>query len=543
MNNGDHSAVPTDTDELRERLWAYDDFTVEQEHPGVDVTGAFASLGFLRDALKRSMRLWLAIAIIGLLAGGAAYIAIPPGYQATASVYVTNNPDLDPLSQIETDQALVSTRPVAEAAMRDLGIGGSVASFQGSYTAAVVTDQVLSITANGSTSAQAVSRAQAVAVEFLAFRNGMLQSELTADDKTLGQEVTTAQQQVNSLNAQISQLTSTASVAGPSATNQAKLTALRKQLVSAQTNLTNVQTTVQGSDADATVTTTSMVNGTQILDAATAAPHSKGKYLAFYLAIGLFGGLAVGMGFVIVRALVSDKLRRRGDIASALGIPVKLSTGPIHGRGTAGSVRRAVGYLQAAVPADGTTASLAIVAVDNTREVAGLVTELARACASKGTRVAIADLTAGAPAARQLGMRGTGVHQISVSSPGAPISPLVVIVPDKDEDLLDGPLGHDSDAEPFHPDLTAAVEAADVLITVLTLDPASGVEHLTSWATDVVVAVTARRSSAPRLYAVGELVRLAQPRAVSAIVLGGDPTDQSLGVPATPGQPTLTMPG
>jgi len=33
------------------------------------------------------------------------------------------------------------------------------------------------------------------------------------------------------------------------------------------------------------------------------------------------------MGFVIVRALVSDRLRRRDDIAHALGAPVTLSLG------------------------------------------------------------------------------------------------------------------------------------------------------------------------------------------------------------------------
>jgi hypothetical protein len=350
---------------------------------------------------------------------------------------------------------------------------------------------------------------------------------------------------VNSLNTQISQLEAATSVSGQSPADKTQLASLRKQLGNAQTNLTNLQTTVQASNSDAAVTTASMVNGTQVLNAATAAPHSKAKYLGFYVAIGLLGGLALGMGFVIVRALVSDKLRRRADVASALGIPVRLSTGSGHGRGAAGSVRHAVSYLNSVVPANTKTASLAIVAVDNTREVAGLVTQLARACASEGTKVAIADLTTGAPAARQLGMRGTGVHQISVSRPGAPVSPLVVIVPDKDADLPYGPLGHDDDpaAQQDQHDITAAFGAADVLITLLTLDPATGSDHLSSWATDVVVAVTAGRSSGPRLYAVGELVRLARPRSASAIVLGGDRTDHSLGVPATPGQPTLTMPG
>ena len=38
-------------------------------------------------------------------------------------------------------------------------------------------------------------------------------------------------------------------------------------------------------------------------------------------------GLVLGMGIVVIQALVSDRLRRRDDIAQALGAPVKLSVG------------------------------------------------------------------------------------------------------------------------------------------------------------------------------------------------------------------------
>jgi len=540
VNNGDSTgALHTDPDDLRERLWAYEDFSTEQEHPGFDVTGAFASLGFLRAAIKHSARLWLATAVIGLLLGAATYVMVPPDYQATTSIYFTNNPDLDPLTQIDTDQTLVSTRPIAEQAMREQGIGGSVTSFLGSYTAAVVTNQVLSITVSAPTATEAVSRAQAITTAFLSFRANMLQSELTQEDQTLNLQVTAAQQKVNSLTNQISQLTSSGTA------DQARLNTLRNDRTAAETSLSALQTTVLGSDAQNAVTTAAMTKGTEIINPATPLAHSKFKYLVFYTAIGIFGGLAIGIAFVIIRALISDKFRRRSDIASALGLPVKLSTGRVRGRRAPASVRRLVDYLRATIPSGGTaTATLAIIAVDNTREVADLVTRLAQACAGHGTRVAVADLAAGAPAARQLGMRGTGVHQLSVSSPGAPVSPLVVIVPERDDVAPSGPLSPaDVAVEPGRRDLTAAYEAADVLITLLTLDPATGADHLPTWATDVVVAVTAGRSSGPRLYAVGELVRLARPRAVSAVLMNADRADQSLGVPETPGQPTLTMPG
>jgi capsular polysaccharide biosynthesis protein len=545
VNNGDRTAaLHTSPDDLRERLWAYEDFTAEQEHPGLDVTGAFASLGFLRTALKRNARLWLTLAVIGLIIGAGMYAALPPKYQATTSIYFTNNPDMDALDQIDTNQTLVSTPTVAEQAMRDLRAGGTVATFLGSYTATPVTDEVMSITASASTSAQAVTHAQAIAETFLSFRANMLRSELAQEDQTLSLELTAAQQKVDSLTTQINQLTSSGS------TDHTELATLSRQRTSAEASLTALQTTVQATDDDNAVTTAAMINGTEIINPATALAHSKLKYLLFYMAIGLFGGLAIGMGFVVIRALVSDRFRRRRDISSALGVPVKLSTGPVRGgwvrdKGAPANAYRLVNYLHSAIPAGGNApAALAIVAVDNARDVADLVARLVRACAGDGKKVAVADLTPGAPAARQLGMRGTGVHQLSVSSPGAPVSPLVVIVPERDDVAPGGPLRRSGvPVRPVDPDLAATCRSSDVLITLLTLEPGTGAEHLPTWATDVVVAVTAGRSSGARLYAVGELVRLSHPRSVSAVLTNADRDDQSLGIPDAPGQPTLTMPG
>ena len=66
-----------------------------------------------------------------------------------------------------------------------------------------------------------------------------------------------------------------------------------------------------------------------VLDAATPLAHSRLKPLVLDAAVGLVVGLVLGMGIVVVRALVSDRLRRRDDVAQALGAPVKLSVGAV----------------------------------------------------------------------------------------------------------------------------------------------------------------------------------------------------------------------
>ena len=74
------------------------------------------------------------------------------------------------------------------------------------------------------------------------------------------------------------------------------------------------------------------MKGSVVLDAAAPLPHSRLKKLILDAALGLVVGLVLGVGIVVVRALVSDRLRRRDDVAQALGAPVTLSVGAVRPR-------------------------------------------------------------------------------------------------------------------------------------------------------------------------------------------------------------------
>jgi hypothetical protein len=78
--------------------------------------------------------------------------------------------------------------------------------------------------------------------------------------------------------------------------------------------------------------------------------------------------------------------------------------------------------------------------------------------------------------------------------------------------------------------LTAAYGSADVLLTLAALDPVLGAEHVVTWAANVIVAVTAGRSSSAEIHAVGEMTRLAGLPQLSAMLIGADKADVSLGV-------------
>jgi hypothetical protein len=109
---------------------------------------------------------------------------------------------------------------------------------------------------------------------------------------------------------------------------------------------------------------------------------------------------------------------------------------------------------------------------------------------------------------------------------------IAVAVPEPSERVPVGPVRSPSRQVPrIRPGkaLAAVYESADVLLTIATLDPMFGAEHLATWAADVVVLVTAGRSGPASLKATGAMIRLAGLDLVSAVLVGADKADDSLG--------------
>jgi capsular polysaccharide biosynthesis protein len=538
VNNGDRSMSMSlhPDDLLADQLWAFDDFEVVEERPKADIAAGFTSLPYISAALRRLAWVWCAAAIIGVLGGAVFYKEFPPAYQASTSILMTNNPDQDPVSAMATDVELAESRTVAQLAMNSLGIKGSAGTFQKGYTATGTTGQLLVIAAKAPSSAEAVSRASAVAAAFLQFRTNQLQVQQQAVLAGLGQQIAQAQQRMAALDTQITAITS----APDAAAHQNKLNTLRNERTQAETSLSVLEQTTSDSQATTQVTTQTMVKGTGVLDAAAPVAHSRLKLVLLYVGGGLVAGLVIGLAIVIIRALVSDRLRRRDDIAAALGAPVKLSVGRIRigrwlprRRGMAPArtreVKRIAGYLGGVLSSasPGNAATLAVVPVDNVPVVAVSVASLALSLAREGKRVIVADLADGAPAVRLLGAKGPGVRSVNVDG-----ASLVVSVPDRDSIVPVGPLERVPrlGMPEVGKSMASAFAAADVLLTVAPLDPSLESEHLATWAKDAVIVVTAGRSSSTRIHAVGELIRFAGTSIVSAVLVGADKTDESLGV-------------
>ena len=168
-----------------------------------------------------------------------------------------------------------------------------------------------------------MSRANAIANAFLQFRARQETSAQQVLVRSLEQELGQATQTEQNLSSQISRVQAEPS----SPSRQTKLKSLQNEHKQALINLGVLQQTVAG--AQAGNSTLSAVTASVVLDPASPLAHSKLKGRLIYAVYGLIVGLLLGIGIVVVRAVVSDKLRRRDDIARALGAPVKLSVGAV----------------------------------------------------------------------------------------------------------------------------------------------------------------------------------------------------------------------
>jgi capsular polysaccharide biosynthesis protein len=545
VNDPDQTATwpPGIGDDLPQRLSGYDVSADIDEPPSAVVgTPRLVSLGFLGAALRRRTRLWCALALVGLAVGCGYYVTVPHAYKATVSVLLADNPQEDPDHEAQTDMTLVQSAPVAAGVIRQLGLQQTLSGFLGTYTVAKTTDQVLMITVSARTSNGAMQTASAVAEQFLKFRAQYEQAQQQATNTQLDLQVSQAQQHLASLIRQVKQVSALAK----SPAQEDQLSNIRTQETTATSALTAVQQFVIPTKASTQAITQGIIQGSEVLNAASLVKSSPLGGIVLYAGGGLLGGLALGLAIVIIGAITSDRLRRRDDIAYAFGAPVRLSVGSLREsrvvpglRGGAARRRhmeRIVEHLRNAVPGSSSgPVGLAVVAVDDARTAARAVVDLAVSSAKGRRQVVLADLSQGVHAARLLGIDRPGIGTASADG-----MHIVVVVPEANDVAPVGPLRSHTSPEGYAQADEALADVcarADLVLSLVTLDPASGGEHLATWATDVVAVVTAGQSTAVRIHAVGEMIRLAGARLGSVVVIGADKSDESLGVIDTADSP------
>lgn len=497
--------------------------------------GALVSLAYLREALRRRRRVWTAAAVIGLVLGAAYHFVIPMPSHATTTLLLTHRDGEDPDRAVATDVSLAHSRSVAERAANGLHLSPDALLAQ--YRVTPLTSRVVQFAVSAPTPDEAVRRAGALAQAFLQFRRDLLQTDRQ-------QLLTTSSQRAAELRDQISTLEQ--SGAGQ---HTAQLDDLRAELAGLPD---------AGRQLDAQ--TSAEIANSGVLDGAVALAQPHRKLLLLNSASGLVAGLVLAVTFVILQASLSDKLRRRSDIAVLLQAPVVVS---LHGmlapdrsiarvsrrlRGRSGQaseeLQRAVdclaGYLAlktpllpadvGRVPPPSAAMALALISVESDAACARLAMELAARCTARNQQVLVVDLTHSSALAGSLGLVKPATVPVPIAGSTVPVTVCVPASPTLTAQGL--ATGLPDNGPPSGAQAVPDVRAADVVLAVASVEPTHGSDHLTTWSNHAVAVVTAGRSSGARVQAAAELVRLAGLQLDAAVLLGADRTDQSVGVPA-----------
>lgn len=478
-----------------------------------EMTGPMLDLTVMKEAMLRRWKAWVSMAIAGLVLGAAFHLFVPAKYTAVSDLYM-----VEPSGQsqaIDDDVSLLQTRAVAQQAVSALDLRVDPEKFLSTYSGLAVSDAILSIRISAASPGKAVAYDNAVAHAFLATRARQVRLETSLVVGGLNQQVSSLNAQANGLTKQINALSRTE--AGPGSAGQ--LAALVTERSSDVAEIDQLKSQQQQD----VLTEQETVRGSNVLDTAAATRSSAYKVTAMDGLSGLVGGLGLGLVIVIVGAAISERPRRRADVAAALGVRLEMSLGRyrsprvlrkarMNGRlpmrwaeveMVERRLRRHVG--------DDPGTGLGVVAVGPCELAALSTVRLACSLASEGRRVLVADMAEKRPLAWLFGVRAEPGTVVPVNFRGVEFS---LLVAPADPAAITGRHEHDG---------------AAVVLVLCTLDPGFGAEHLTAWVDSTVLVVTAGKATATRMSATTQMLRQAGIEITSALLVGAGPQDESIG--------------
>jgi Mrp family chromosome partitioning ATPase len=508
---------------------------VEPETPD-EYSGPLIDLSLMKEALSRHRKFWIGAALAGLVIGSALHLFVPAKYAATADLYMAQPAGTDPAQAMQNDLSLLETRTVAAQALTSLHLKENAGTFLSTYQGTSLSNSILTVKLSAASPALAVAYDNAVAKGFLqVWSNEMeLQTHLVVNG---------LQQQITTLNGEIKALTNAINSVSSQASSQTanQVATLVNERTNDQSQIVNLQSEQQQD----VVGEQSTVAGSQLLDPAMAAQTSARKVIAIDGLSGLVAGLGLGMGIVIVGASISQRPRRRSEVAATMGVPVELSVGRYHppfwlhqarlrrnlmrpGLAMRLIARRLGTHLDA-----DPRSRLATIAIGPTEPAALGVASLAIGLASEGRRVVVVDASEGRPLAALFRAKRTpGSPQVVVFDGLW----LTLIVAPEDPSEMMGPemLGDELDDD-------------DAVLVLGSVSPALGADHIATWADSAVVFVTAGKTTGALMASTAQLLRQAGVEPVSAVLVGAGQEDESVGLvsdqPLPPMQPTDSQKG
>ena len=271
----------------------------------------------LGQALRRRWRTWLIAAILGVGLAYGVTTLLPKRYEATTTVVLKRSADAPGTAddQMRTDAALAHSGQIAGAVITHLGLAMKPDDLLLKYSATARTTEVLDIVADTSTAKGAAQIADDVAAQFLLARRDSAKEAVTTLTDSLNGRIDDIDKSIKQVDAQITSIQSRVVAAGqprPDITN----------LLDQRNALTAQRTDLDSRIQDAALKQQLVDDASKVVQPATVPAKPSFPSLKINLALGLIGGLGLGMGLVVLSDLFNGRLRRRGDVAVAAGAPV-----------------------------------------------------------------------------------------------------------------------------------------------------------------------------------------------------------------------------
>lgn len=483
----------------------------EQREEGTSDSGLLVSLHFLMAALRRRWRTWTGIALVAVVLGVAWVALVPPRSTGTVTLMLAHDPGVEPSLAMATDISLLRTRTVATTLTDRLDIDLPPEDLQASVTATPDTSQVLRIELVASGDAEARDRVEALAEVFLEFRQAQLRAGSDAVIAGNRARVERLEKQVAVLTDEYERI----SAEGEGSSTEAA------GVLNERSRLTSEILELQQSSEEAALEVDAVLSASGVIDPAAVVPSSALRRWVLTVGSALVGGLGLGVGWVLVTALASNRLRRRDEVAMALGAPVKAS---VIGRTTRTRLLGPAHTVVSGAFAPGhRPARCAIAAVDAPGDAERLAVAVAAELVRSGASLFVVDLSDRGHLESAVGRLAK--EQGLVQAP-AVFRPASQPVPSRGPLRVAGPRPSVlPDSDPRRP----ALEAADAVLTLVEIAPTTDLDELAPWVDEVVLVVGAGRNSAERLRTIAELVRAAGLELSMAVLTGADRHDESLG--------------
>ena len=267
------------------------------------------SLHFIHSALRRRWLVCVLSAVLGLLAATAFLVVSSQSHTAKTTLVLTHESDGGDTSlAMSTDVSLLQTRTVAAKTIENLGLTTTPEEFLKSVTAEPVSSELLSVTISAPSDAEAIRRLTTLNSVYLAFRGEQLTLQSNLLVAGMQQRIQELQSELAEQSRRIEQL----AAAGGSSDSQLGDSVEQRAYVQSQID------TLRQSVEDATLRNASIVSSSRVIDPPATDPGGLKRRIVLTLASGLIGGAALGCGTVLFFAIISDRLRRRADVAAAL---------------------------------------------------------------------------------------------------------------------------------------------------------------------------------------------------------------------------------